>query len=274
MQELSETPLPKPIKSSQKPLQAKDKVKGKMVEPKKPLKRKDQIIMDAEVAKNLEAQMQAEMEEEEKLVEGSEKEVKGNKKAKESSSKRAGSNLEQEDAKRQRLDEENESIELKRCLEKVPKDDDDVTTKDLLNHQPLLITDLQRREKKLFQDHLCRCIVKEIFKKTKPVDDMENLLFQTLKTMFEHQVEMAYDLLRLIKRQINKGYVPDEDKAFNQETSRFRRKFKKYLSDNEESLGENASKQGGLMMQMQRLPSFMRLQMMLETRTTRFQTAK
>ncbi|GJS79703.1 hypothetical protein Tco_0729584 [Tanacetum coccineum] len=30
---------------------------------------------------------------------------------------------------------------------------------------------------------------------------------------------------------------------------------------------------GGLMMQMQRLPSLMRLQMMLETRTTRFQTA-
>ncbi|GJR46084.1 hypothetical protein Tco_1314187 [Tanacetum coccineum] len=30
---------------------------------------------------------------------------------------------------------------------------------------------------------------------------------------------------------------------------------------------------GGIMMQMQRLPSLMRLQMMLETRTTRFQTA-
>nr|GFB49306.1 xylulose kinase-1 [Tanacetum cinerariifolium] len=32
-----------------------------------------------------------------------------------------------------------------------------------------------------------RSIVKERFKKTKPVDDMENLLFQTLKTLFEHQ---------------------------------------------------------------------------------------
>nr|GFA83009.1 hypothetical protein [Tanacetum cinerariifolium] len=32
-------------------------------------------------------------------------------------------------------------------------------------------------------------IVKERFKKTKPVDDMDNLLFQTLKTMFEHHVE-------------------------------------------------------------------------------------
>nr|GEU33633.1 putative ribonuclease H-like domain-containing protein [Tanacetum cinerariifolium] len=34
-----------------------------------------------------------------------------------------------------------------------------------------------------------RSIVKERFKKTKPVDDMDNLLFQTLKTVFEHQVE-------------------------------------------------------------------------------------
>nr|GEX60403.1 putative reverse transcriptase domain-containing protein [Tanacetum cinerariifolium] len=34
-----------------------------------------------------------------------------------------------------------------------------------------------------------RNIVKERFKKTKPVDDMDNLLFQTLKTMFEHHVE-------------------------------------------------------------------------------------
>nr|GEV51765.1 hypothetical protein [Tanacetum cinerariifolium] len=34
-----------------------------------------------------------------------------------------------------------------------------------------------------------RIIVKEMFKKTNPVDDMENLLFQTLKTMFEHHVK-------------------------------------------------------------------------------------
>nr|GEV18211.1 hypothetical protein [Tanacetum cinerariifolium] len=119
-----------------------------------------------------------------------------------------------------------------------------------------------------------RSIVKERFKKIKPVDDIENLLFQTLKTMFEphvediiwkyqqgavkannwklfdscgvycvttktmvyyllvenmypftnnvlhqlwsdvrlqvdNEVEMAYDLLRLIRRQINKGYKPE-----------------------------------------------------------------
>nr|GEU51472.1 copia protein [Tanacetum cinerariifolium] len=51
-----------------KPSQAKDKGKGKMVEPKRPLKRKEQIMIDEEVAKNLKAQMQAELEKEERLA--------------------------------------------------------------------------------------------------------------------------------------------------------------------------------------------------------------
>nr|GEY00427.1 retrotransposon Orf1 [Tanacetum cinerariifolium] len=57
-----------------------------------------------------------------KLVKSSEKAAKG-------SSKRAAGKLEQEDAKRQRIKEENESTKLKRCLEIIPdNDDDDVTT--------------------------------------------------------------------------------------------------------------------------------------------------
>ncbi|GKF00255.1 hypothetical protein Tco_0023605 [Tanacetum coccineum] len=43
---------------------AKDKGKAKMVEPEKPLKKKDQIKMDEEVARNLKAQLQVELEEE------------------------------------------------------------------------------------------------------------------------------------------------------------------------------------------------------------------
>ncbi|GJV16207.1 retrovirus-related pol polyprotein from transposon TNT 1-94 [Tanacetum coccineum] len=53
-----------PLQASQLP-QAKDKGKAKMVEPEKPLKKKDQIAIDEEVARNLEAQLQAELEEEE-----------------------------------------------------------------------------------------------------------------------------------------------------------------------------------------------------------------
>ncbi|GKD40702.1 hypothetical protein Tco_1260909, partial [Tanacetum coccineum] len=46
------------LQASQLPL-AKDKCKGIMVEPEVPLKKKDQIAMDEEVARNLEAQLQA-----------------------------------------------------------------------------------------------------------------------------------------------------------------------------------------------------------------------
>nr|GEY01796.1 hypothetical protein [Tanacetum cinerariifolium] len=43
------------------------------------------------------------------------------------SSKREGDKIEQESAKRQRLEKEDDTTELKRCLEIVPKDDDDIT---------------------------------------------------------------------------------------------------------------------------------------------------
>nr|GEW60319.1 hypothetical protein [Tanacetum cinerariifolium] len=137
MQEPSERPAPTPIDSSQQSSKAKDKGKAKMIEPEKPLKRNYQIMIDEEVARNLKAQMQAELEKEERLarqkekeanialieafvpmdtelVKGSKKAVEGSKKAEESSSKRARSNLEQEDAKRQMIEAENEYAELKR----------------------------------------------------------------------------------------------------------------------------------------------------------------
>ncbi|GKB52285.1 hypothetical protein Tco_0903038 [Tanacetum coccineum] len=56
-------------------LQAKEKGKAKMVEPEKPLKKKDQIAIDEEVARNLEAQLQAELEEEERLSRQKEEEA-------------------------------------------------------------------------------------------------------------------------------------------------------------------------------------------------------
>nr|GEU50897.1 hypothetical protein [Tanacetum cinerariifolium] len=52
--------------------------------------------------------------------------VKGNEIEAEGSSKRAADKLQQEDAKRQRIKEENKSAELKKCLEIIP-DNDDVT---------------------------------------------------------------------------------------------------------------------------------------------------
>ncbi|GJS13027.1 hypothetical protein Tco_0407499 [Tanacetum coccineum] len=48
--------------------QVKDKGKAKMVEPENPLKKKDQIMFDKEVAQKLQAQLDAELEEKEKLA--------------------------------------------------------------------------------------------------------------------------------------------------------------------------------------------------------------
>nr|GEW08221.1 retrovirus-related Pol polyprotein from transposon TNT 1-94 [Tanacetum cinerariifolium] len=316
MQEPSKTPSPKLIISSQKPSQAKEKGKGKMVEPERPLKRKYQIIIDVEVAKNLEAQMQAELEEEERLARLKEEETKIALKAQEGSSKRAGDKLKQEDAKRKRIEEENETTELKRCLEIIPENSDDVTIEAIpLSSKSLTIVDYKiykdgrksfskiikadgskkaqegsskRAGDKLKQEdakrkrieeenettELKRCleiipensddvtieaiplssksltivdykiykdgrksfskiikadgnsqnyltiekmfknfsredlevlwsIFKARFKKTKPIDDMDNLL------QVDYVVEMAYDLLRLIRKQINEGYVPE-----------------------------------------------------------------
>nr|GFD25996.1 hypothetical protein [Tanacetum cinerariifolium] len=59
----------------QQQLDHKDKGNGKMVEPEKPLKKKDQITLDEEVARRLEAQMQAELEEEERLARQKEEEA-------------------------------------------------------------------------------------------------------------------------------------------------------------------------------------------------------
>ncbi|GKE99062.1 hypothetical protein Tco_0022413, partial [Tanacetum coccineum] len=56
-----------PLQASQLP-QAKDKGKAKMSEPEKSLRKKDQIAMDEEVARNLKAQLQAELEEEERIL--------------------------------------------------------------------------------------------------------------------------------------------------------------------------------------------------------------
>ncbi|GJR25733.1 hypothetical protein Tco_1101965, partial [Tanacetum coccineum] len=65
------------------------------------------------------------------LVEGSEVRAEGSETkaeiAHESSSKRARESLEQESSKKQKLEEDKESEELKQCLEIIPNDGDDVT---------------------------------------------------------------------------------------------------------------------------------------------------
>nr|GEU64559.1 copia protein [Tanacetum cinerariifolium] len=68
MQEPTETPSPKPLVSSQQPSQLKDKGKAKMVETERPLKSKELIMMDEQIARDLEAQMQADLEEKQRIA--------------------------------------------------------------------------------------------------------------------------------------------------------------------------------------------------------------
>nr|GEY08516.1 hypothetical protein [Tanacetum cinerariifolium] len=134
-----------------------------------------------------------------KLVKGSEKAAEGN-------SKRAGGKLEQEEAKRQRIEEENESAELKRCMEIIPDDEDDVTIKatHIYSKYPTIVDYKIYKEgmksffkiiradgnsqnyltfEQMFKNfnredlEVLWSIVKARFKKTKLVDDMDNLLF-------------------------------------------------------------------------------------------------
>ncbi|GJS69010.1 hypothetical protein Tco_0701851 [Tanacetum coccineum] len=75
VQELSEfKTTSSTLQASQLP-QVKDKGKAIMVEPERPLKKKDQVALAKEMARHLEAQMQAELIEEERLLRQKEEEA-------------------------------------------------------------------------------------------------------------------------------------------------------------------------------------------------------
>nr|GEX70016.1 hypothetical protein [Tanacetum cinerariifolium] len=101
MKEASET-ASRPIVPPQQQLDPKDKGKGIMQEPEKPVKvkGKDQIALDEEVARRLKAQIQAEFKEE-RVVEGSKSQAEGSK-------KRTRKELDEERVKRQKLENDAE----------------------------------------------------------------------------------------------------------------------------------------------------------------------
>ncbi|GKC51891.1 hypothetical protein Tco_1074636, partial [Tanacetum coccineum] len=111
--------------------------------------------------------------------------------AQESSSKSAREEPEQESSKKQKVEEDKESEELKKCLEIVPDDGDDATidaTSLSIKSQTIVDYKIyQEGKKNYFQ--IIRADVKSRFKKTEPVNYMDNLLLHYLKTMFEHHIE-------------------------------------------------------------------------------------
>ncbi|GKC31493.1 hypothetical protein Tco_1038787 [Tanacetum coccineum] len=163
--------------------------------------------------------------------------------------------LEQESSKKQKVDDDKETEELKQCMEIISDDGDDVTIEATpLSTKSLTIVDykIYKEEKKF----------KARFKKTWTVNYMDTFLHLNLKTMFKHHLEdnvwknqqglvkvhcvtmqnilyymlvekmypltkhtlhqmfndvklqvdseceMAFKLLRLVKKQLKEGHVP------------------------------------------------------------------
>ncbi|GKB04700.1 hypothetical protein Tco_0832895 [Tanacetum coccineum] len=82
-----------------------------------------------------------------------------------------------------------EELEFDKCMEIVPEDEDDVTVDATpLSSKSLTIIDYKiHKEGKMNYFQIIRADVKNRFKKAKPVNDMDNLLLCTLKTMFEYE---------------------------------------------------------------------------------------
>nr|GEX13168.1 hypothetical protein [Tanacetum cinerariifolium] len=80
--------------------------------------------------------------------------------------------------------------ELKKCMEIAPNDGDKVLIEatPISSRSSTIIDYKIHKEGKKSYFKIIRADVKDRFKKEKPVDDMDNLLFRTLKTMFEHHV--------------------------------------------------------------------------------------
>nr|GEX92341.1 hypothetical protein [Tanacetum cinerariifolium] len=132
------------------------------------------------------------------------------KKAEESSSKRAGDELEHESAKMLMVDDDQEAAELKWCLEIVYNDEDDVTIDDT----PLSLRLAKVKNWKLFDSCGVHCVLMQNTTYYLLVEKMYPLTNYTLTQMWndvrlqvDYKVEMTYDLLRLIKRQLREGYV-------------------------------------------------------------------
>nr|GEW07591.1 hypothetical protein [Tanacetum cinerariifolium] len=179
---------------------SKDKGKAKMIETEVPLKKKEQMRIDEEYARKLQAKEQkaarlSRVQQDEEankemtkvnnfIAMDSEAQKSSAIEAQESSIKKIAEHLESDISKKQKVDENvepaiDDSEELRKCIEIVPDDGDEVLIEATLisSISPTII------------DYKIHKEVKDRFKKEKPVDDMDNILFRTLNNIFEHHVE-------------------------------------------------------------------------------------
>ncbi|GKC53491.1 hypothetical protein Tco_1076236 [Tanacetum coccineum] len=140
----------------------------------------------------------------------------------ENSLKRAGEELEQESSKKQKLEEDKESEELQQCLKIIPNDGDDVT----IDATPLSIKSPSIVDYKIYKEgkksffQIIRadvhCVTMQSMLFYLLVEKMYLLTRHTLHQMFnnvklqvDYECEMAFELLRLVKKQLKEGYVPE-----------------------------------------------------------------
>ncbi|GKE65388.1 hypothetical protein Tco_1519549, partial [Tanacetum coccineum] len=134
-----------------------------------------------------------------------------------------------------KLDDDKETKELKKCMEIISDDRDNVTIKatPLSTKSPtIMLKNFDIEDLEVFWS-----IVKARFKKTEPVNYMDTFLHLNLKTIMilyyllvekmypltkhrlhqmfndvklqvDYECEMAFELLRLVKKQLKEGYVP------------------------------------------------------------------
>nr|GEU81353.1 hypothetical protein [Tanacetum cinerariifolium] len=168
----------------------------------------------------------------------SEAQKRNGKETQESSTKRTAKSLESDISKKQKVDENvepviNDNEELKKCMKIVPDDGDEVLIKaiPISSRSPTIIDYKIHKEgkknyfkiirvdgnsqvyqtfEKMFKNfnredvEVLWAIGKDKFKKEKPVDDMDNILLRTLKTMFEHHVE---DTIWTYQQRLVKGRI-------------------------------------------------------------------
>ncbi|GKB90219.1 hypothetical protein Tco_0962491 [Tanacetum coccineum] len=151
------------------------------------------------------------------LVEGSEVRAEGSETREESSSKRAGDKLKQESTKKQKIDDDKETAELKSLMKIVPGEEEVAINYIPLATKPPSIIDykiIKERKISYFQIirvdgsskrysafiQMLRCfdredletlwkLVKAKHGSTRPEEGYERVLWGDLKTMFEHHVE-------------------------------------------------------------------------------------
>nr|GEW97708.1 retrovirus-related Pol polyprotein from transposon TNT 1-94 [Tanacetum cinerariifolium] len=204
------------LKIAQTLMKMRNKAKGKMVEPEKPLKKKDQIMIDEEVARNIEAQLQGELEEEERLARQKEEEAnialitewddvqammdadhelaerlqakeqgellkdiaEGSETKAEGSSKRAGEELKSNKSIKQKVDKKVEA--------EVDNDQDEAEMKMYMKIVPddEMLQNIDKENLKTLWK-----LVKAKYGNTRPEEAYERVLWGDLKVMFEPDTE-------------------------------------------------------------------------------------